>query len=85
MRTYIHLIYACPINYIICTHTYIYEAFLVAQTRNLSAMQRLRFDLWVRKIPWRRKWLHISVLLPGEFHGQRSLWAAVHGVAKSRT
>ena len=73
MRTYIHLIYACPINYIICTRTYVYEAFLVAQTRNLSAMQRLRFDLWVRKIPWRRKWLHISVLLPGEFHGQRSL------------
>ena len=25
------------------------------------------------------------VLLPGKSHGQRSLWAAVHGVAKSRT
>ena len=73
MRIYIHLIYLCPINYIICTHTCINETFLVAQIRNLSAMQRLRFDSWVRKIPWRRKWLHTSVFLPGEFHGQRSL------------
>ena len=23
--------------------------------------------------PWRRKWQHIPVGLPGEFHGQRSL------------
>ena len=29
-------------------------------------------DPWVRKIPWRREWLHTPVLLPGEFHGQRS-------------
>ena len=28
---------------------------------------------WVRKIPWRRKWQLIPVLLPGEFHGQQSL------------
>ena len=34
---------------------------------------RLSFDLWVRKIPWRRKWQPTPVLLPGEFHGQRSL------------
>ena len=27
----------------------------------------------VGKIPWRRKWVPIPVLLPGEFHGQRSL------------
>ena len=30
------------------------------------------FDPWVRKIPWRRKWLPTPVFLPGEFHGQRS-------------
>ena len=29
-------------------------------------------DPWVGKIPWRREWLHTPVLLPGEFHGQRS-------------
>ena len=33
----------------------------------------LRFNPWVRKIPWRRKWQPIPVFLPGEFHGQRSL------------
>ena len=31
------------------------------------------FDPWVRKIPWRRKWQPTPVLLPGEFHGQKSL------------
>ena len=30
-------------------------------------------DPWVIKIPWRRKWQPIPVLLPGESHGQRSL------------
>ena len=39
---------------------------------NLGDM-RLRFDPWVRKIPWRRAWLPTPVLLPGESHGQRSL------------
>ena len=31
------------------------------------------FNLWVRKIPWRKKWLPTPVFLPGESHGQRSL------------
>ena len=31
------------------------------------------FYPWVGKIPWRREWLYIPVLLPGKFHGQRSL------------
>ena len=35
--------------------------------------QRLEFDPWVRKIPWRREWLPIPVFFPGEFHGQKSL------------
>ena len=32
-----------------------------------------RFDPWVGKVPWRRKWQPTPVFLPGEFHGQRSL------------
>ena len=32
-----------------------------------------KFDPWVGKIPWRREWQPTPVLLPGEFHGQRSL------------
>ena len=31
------------------------------------------FDLWVGKIPWRRKWQYTPVLLPEKAHGQRSL------------
>ena len=30
--------------------------------------RRPRFDPWVGKIPWRRKWQPIPVFLPGEFH-----------------
>ena len=35
--------------------------------------KRCGFDLWVRKIPWRRPWQPTPVFLPGESHGQRSL------------
>ena len=34
---------------------------------------------------WRTQWHPTPVLLPGKSHGRKSLWAAVHGVAKSRT
>ena len=34
---------------------------------------RPRFDPWVGKIPWRRKWQPTPVLLSGESHGGRSL------------
>ena len=30
-------------------------------------------DPWIRKIPWQRAWQPSPVVLPGEFHGQRSL------------
>ena len=32
-----------------------------------------RFDPWVGKMPWRRKWKPIPVFSPGKSHGQRSL------------
>ena len=35
--------------------------------------RRLRFSPWVRKIPWRRKWQHTPVFLPGKSHRQRNL------------
>ena len=35
--------------------------------------RRHRFDPWVGKIQWRRKWQPIPVFLPEELHGQRSL------------
>ena len=33
---------------------------------------RPRFNPWVRKISWRRKWQPTPVFLPGKSHGQRS-------------
>ena len=34
--------------------------------------RRCGFSPWVRKFPW-RKWQPTPILLPGKFHGQRSL------------
>ena len=36
-------------------------------------LKRHRFNPWVRKILWSRKWQPTPVFLPGKFHGQRSL------------
>ena len=41
--------------------------------------RRCGFNPWVGKIPWRRKWQHTPVFLPGKSHGKRnqvgySLW-----------
>ena len=35
--------------------------------------KRGRFDSWIGKIPWRRKWQGAPVFLLGECHGQRRL------------
>ena len=34
--------------------------------------RRCRFDPWVGKIPWRKKWQPALVLLPGKSHGQKT-------------
>ena len=47
--------------------------------------RRCRFNHWVRKIPWRRKWQPQPVFLPGKFHGQRSLKDYSPWGRKSRT
>ena len=51
--------------------------------KNPPAMRRSRFYPWVEKIPWKREWMPTPVFLHGEFHGQRSLVATVHGIAES--
>ena len=43
----------------------VYRGYLVAQ--------ETRFQPWVGKTPWRRKWQPTPVFLPGKSHGQRSL------------
>ena len=50
------------------------RASLMIQTgKNAYPCRRCRFDPWVGKIPWRRKWQPTPIFLPGEFRGQRSL------------
>ena len=35
--------------------------------------KRCRFNPWIGKIPWKRKWQPTPVFLPGKSHGQRNL------------
>ena len=58
---------------------------LLAMQETICNARRLRFDPWVRKIPWRREWqpLQYSCL---ENPMDRGDWGAtVHGIAKSQT
>ena len=47
--------------------------------------RRHGFDLWVRKIPWRRKWQPTAVLLPGESQGRGDLVGCRPWVTRSWT
>ena len=43
-------------------------------------------NLWVRKIPWNRKWQPIPLFLPGKFHEQRHLASySPRGLKESNT
>ena len=39
-------------------------------TSQCRRLKRHRFDSWLRKIPWRKKWQPTPVFLPEESHGQ---------------
>ena len=51
---------------------------------NAEDIRDHRFDLWVRKMPWRREWQLMPVFILGESHEQRSLATAVHRIAKNQ-
>ena len=53
--------------------------------RQYRRCKRPRFDAWVRKIPWKRKWQPIPVFLPGKFHDRGAWQATVHGATKNWT
>ena len=55
------------------THSQTMGFLMVQMVKNSPAVQKPRFDPWVRKIPCRREWLPTPVFLPGEFQGQRCL------------
>ena len=71
--------------YILLGYSWLRVSLVVQMVKNLSAMP----EIWVWSLCpedlLRREWLPIPILLSGEFHGQRSLVATVHGVSKSWT
>ena len=61
-------------------------ASLVAQWLRIHLQfRRHGFDLWVRKIPWRRKWLPAPEFLPGRFHVRSLASYSPWGHKKSET
>ena len=67
-------VYMCMYIYVY-VYIYVYMRFLGGSDSKASCPPcgRPRFDPWVGKIPWRRKWQPTSVLLLRKFHGWRSL------------
>ena len=47
--------------------------YLLRLPRWFSGKESARFDPWVEKIPWNRKWQPTQVFLRGKSHGQSSL------------
>ena len=64
---YVHLKLSMPPKYALGLPWWLKQLSICLQCR------RPRFNPWVEKIPWRRKWQSIPILLPGKSHGQRSL------------
>ena len=42
-------------------------------TGQCRSHRRCRFNPWVGKMPWRKKWQHTPGFLPRQSHGQKSL------------
>ena len=55
------------------TYVYLWASQVAQWERICLQCRRCRIDLWVGKIPWRRKWQPTPVFLSGESHGQKSL------------
>ena len=56
---------------------------VVESTCQYRRYRRQRFNPWVGKIPWRRKWQPSPVFLPRKFHGQRNLAGYSHEATKN--
>ena len=62
-----------PLLYVLCMFGFPCGASGKEPTCQCRRCKRRRFDPWVEKIHWRRKWQPTPVFLPGKSHGQRSL------------
>ena len=49
------------------------ESVQLSRWRQCRRCKSHRFNPWIRKIPWRRKWQLTSLFLHGKFHGHRNL------------
>ena len=66
-------------------HIY-YRSFLVSQmVKNPPAMQETWVQSWVRKILWKREWLHTQYCCQEKSRNIRSQQATVYGVVKNWT
>ena len=45
----------------------------LSDTESACQCRRHKFNPWIGKIPWKRKWQPIPVFLPGKSHVQRGL------------
>ena len=45
----------------------------LSSNKSTCQCRRCGVKLWVRKIPWRKKWQCIPLFLPGKSHGQSNL------------
>ena len=69
-------IYVCVcVSVCVCVYTYA-DTPSGSVVKKPSAMQKPQ-ETWVQSLgqedPWKRKWQHTPIFLPGEFHRQRSL------------
>ena len=55
-------------------HRYVFRwaSWLLRGKESICQCRRLEFDLWVGKIPWRRKWQPTPVFLPGLEQGLKN-------------
>ena len=56
-----------------CMYICIWASLVAQWSRICLQWRRRRFNPWIRKIPWRRKWQPTPLFLPGKSHGQRNL------------
>ena len=72
IELYMYYMYVCMY---VCMYVYRGAAQVVLEVNYLPANTdlRCRFDPWVRKSPWRRRWQPTPVFLPGKSDGWRSL------------
>ena len=76
IKVFIYIFYIYTLHIYIFYINYFYKVgfpWWLNGKQSACQCRRHRFDPWVEEIPWRRKWQHTPVFLPGKYHGQRSL------------